>query len=404
MRWRFCTTAAVLLFQCASAQAGGLILTCAIQNATAVSDRDPIASISVALDDGKWSVVHKSLGGSSFDRSAQYFIKDRSERREFAWEGMNFKRPQLRMVGTLVPTRSGTWEYSEFIFDENRGGVRTYAMRSFCTAQSSPPKIARASTQPMREWKAENGPLKIFQQGVSVQLSEAKDKDGETIAELNLSMDGRDIVLRSEHGLERAAAKFEIARADPANSKIDVIFTWFSGGAHCCTRIMAASFIDGSWVTADHGFWDGEALDSRPMDVNGDGVIDFVLTDNRFLYAFAPYAESFAPTQIFNLRRGAFIDVTRDNGFHKLFEEDVARSETECKKGANSACATYVAASARLGKFESAWKVMMQSYDRKPDWDYQVCPAGQPKCENGRSTKSLPEALAPFLRQAGYID
>ena len=38
-----------------------------------------------------------------------------------------------------------------------------------------------------------------------------------------------------------------------------------------------------------------------PSDVDGDGTPDFMLKDDRFDYAFAPYTESHKPPRIFNI-------------------------------------------------------------------------------------------------------
>ena len=83
---------------------------------------------------------------------------------------------------------------------------------------------------------------------------------------------------------------FDVFPIDPANSAKDLMFSWFTGGSHCCARVLVASLIGGEWRVADFGRWDGGWLANRPVDLNGDGVPDFVFYDDRFRYAFASYA------------------------------------------------------------------------------------------------------------------
>jgi hypothetical protein len=90
----------------------------------------------------------------------------------------------------------------------------------------------------------------------------------------------------------------------------DVILRLNSGGAHCCTIVQVFSFDPG--VTAfretERDFGDpGAAL----RDLAGDGRLEFLSGDDRFAYEFAPYAYSPLPPQIWQVRDGRFLDVTR---------------------------------------------------------------------------------------------
>ena len=79
----------------------------------------------------------------------------------------------------------------------------------------------------------------------------------------------------------------------------------YTGGAHCCEQSFFA--IGGShpaWIAHDWenpGFL-GERIDGRYYFVSG---------DNRFAYAFASYAGSWLPSQIWTIRRRKLVDVTR---------------------------------------------------------------------------------------------
>jgi hypothetical protein len=196
-----------------------------------------------------------------------------------------------------------------------------------------------------------------------------------------------------------------------------VLFQTYSGGAHCCTEMQLVYPEDGRLRLVNLGEWDGGPLDELPTDRNGDGRIDFVFVDNAFLYAFASYAESWAPPIIYNIVNGEAVNVSfpfsRDPGFRPLYEEAMARERQACvhpEDGAtpNGACAAYVASAARAGRFDAAWAEMLQAYDRDFDWPL---PGGcrvaliDLQCPEGQAIEydNYPDALRAFLLEQGYL-
>jgi hypothetical protein len=89
----------------------------------------------------------------------------------------------------------------------------------------------------------------------------------------------------------------------------EVLLDLYTGGAHCCVVTTLLRF-DGAGYTAltrnwgDHGY--------RLGDIDGDGRQEFVSSDARFAYAFASFASSIFPEQIWALRNGQLTDVTRE--------------------------------------------------------------------------------------------
>ncbi|HWT11240.1 MAG TPA: hypothetical protein VN231_00645, partial [Allosphingosinicella sp.] len=192
-----------------------------------------------------------------------------------------------------------------------------------------------------------------------------------------------------------------------------ILFQTYSGGAHCCTSTTAIAPRDGrlEGVLVYRG--DGGPIEEAPSDLDGDGRIDFVRPDNAFLYRFASYADSYAPPRIVNVVGGEAVDVSGRPGFRPLFEEAMREAGAVCTEAGNSApngaCAGYVAAAARLGRFDEAWARMLSAYDRTSDWGLEggcrvqvtdgSCPPGQEQ-----SFASYPEALRHFLIETGYIE
>jgi hypothetical protein len=88
----------------------------------------------------------------------------------------------------------------------------------------------------------------------------------------------------------------------------DVILDLYSGGAHCCfiTQVYRYDAAVGTFAVSQRDFADaGASLRTLA------GAPVFVSADDRFAYAFAPFAFSGLPIQIWSFARGRFSDVTR---------------------------------------------------------------------------------------------
>ncbi|RYD46815.1 MAG: hypothetical protein EOP60_18505, partial [Sphingomonadales bacterium] len=155
----------------------------------------------------------------------------------------------------------------------------------------------------------------------------------------------------------RQVAIGKLAATDPAPS---VLFQTFTGGAHCCAQLWAVTPLNGRLTVVPFALLDGEGIGHFPEDQDGDGVADFILKDDRFNYTFSSYAGSLPPQQIFNVVGGKVVDVSTRDTFASMFEETAEEARKRCADkedgDRNGACATYVAASARIGKFDAAIK------------------------------------------------
>ena len=192
-----------------------------------------------------------------------------------------------------------------------------------------------------------------------------------------------------------------------------VLFQSFSGGAHCCTEFTYIRPAGNRLEATSLGEWDGGPVDELPLDLDGDGRLDFVFVDNAFLYSFASYAESSAPPQILNVVDGERVNVSDRPGFRRLFEEAMMRDRRACLHpeglSPNGACAAYVASAARVGRFDEAWAEMLRAYDRTAEWDWptgcRVRPVDGETCAETDLVRyrDYPEALRAFLVDEGYI-
>ena len=182
------------------------------------------------------------------------------------------------------------------------------------------------------------------------------------------------------------------------------MFTSYTGGAHCCVQVDILYYDGSDWRRVDAGASHSGLVGLS--DKNGGGTPAMVFGDDRFLYAFAPYAESRQPIRVFNFSAGKLIDVSDTWRYKFLYQAEMARLRGECEAHGNGACAAFVADAARAGRFKEAWATMLASYDKSS----QVFPAAcgvakvHGECPAGRERKfsSYPQALAWFLADTGY--
>jgi hypothetical protein len=266
---------------------------------------------------------------------------------------------------------------------------------------------APALAVPMTAWDAgKDGDPRTYDVGeLTLTLSSVKDS---TVSFPVLSIRAKGalpFVIRGDNG-GFAQASFGVGRFDPKNGSAQVVFTYYTGGAHCCDAVLLAERWPDGWKTVDLGQWDG-GFATPPVDIDGDGAVDFVFVDQRFLYAFGCFACGHAPPQVMNVIGGRVKDVSTAPGFHALFERDMAEAKGGCASGENAVCAGYVADGARLGRFDETWAFMLAHYNHKDDWDYPKRCTGRIvefQCKGSEIVPSgFPQSLRWFLEDNGYI-
>ena len=278
---------------------------------------------------------------------------------------------------------------------------------SAVAAQPSFPVIKVGETS---VWKAESnfGPV-TRQAGPYVLEITKREQDEMAAPVLKLTAGGQTVTLEGELASPGYENKITLL-ANRRGAAPIVMLQSFTGGAHCCNHVQLAGFSASKLKVIDVGSWDGDEM-PVPTDISGDGTADFVMSDNSFLYAFASYAQSYAPPKILNVVAGKIIDVSRSPAFKPLFAKEIRKAGENCRPGlgltANGACPSFVASAARLGKLNQAWSQMLGAYDASVDWqlpqgcwvsDENGCPSGQEI-----TYKSYPEALRAFLVRQGYI-
>jgi hypothetical protein len=204
------------------------------------------------------------------------------------------------------------------------------------------------------------------------------------------------------------ATEASVVEIDPGNDHPEVYFTSYSGGAHCCSTVFVGTEVAAGWTGVLVGDFDGggDYLD----DVDGDGAAEIVTVDNRFLYQFDCYACSAAPLVIRTVRGGEVIDISDDPDFrfaHREWLQQLEESVDPAERWSSPGfLAGWVAAKARVGELDEAWRQLVENWDWAGDAGEEVCLSGLDldACQRfDRATLKFPERLNRFLQENGYM-
>ena len=129
----------------------------------------------------------------------------------------------------------------------------------------------------------------------------------------------------------------------------EVVLTFFSGGAHCCTIVQVHSLRGCVWRVTNQNFGSNGAKLINP---ERDQVVEFATRDKRFEYQFSSYASSWKPVQLLRWRApGSFVDVSR--AYPRFLRNDatqaLAAARRSCRSDNTGLWAGWMANRYRLG-------------------------------------------------------
>lgn len=207
-------------------------------------------------------------------------------------------------------------------------------------------------------------------------------------------------------GMSNPPVSVQIAELDPANATPEVVVSFYTGGAHCCsdTKVLTQAKGGSSWQTVKLGELDGGPLTAADLD--GDGRYEFESRDNAFLYTFGCYACSVAPLEVLATEDGAVKDETGDPRFraaHEAYLKGILSDVPD--DDVNGFLAGYVAEKILLGEGKQAWAMMLAHYDHVSDWGLDVCDQklnDNGDCPGKTLHLSFPDALERMLKENGY--
>lgn len=172
-------------------------------------------------------------------------------------------------------------------------------------------------------------------------------------------------VLQSESFCRMMPEGFRVEDLDN-DGEPEVLLDFFSGGAHCCLSTQIFSYLPATQqYQITEQFW-GDGGTRELKDLDQDGIPEFLSYDTRFAYAFASFAGSGFPIQIWQYRQGQMRDVTRQ--FPDLVYRDASRywqlyTEARAQNGeVKGILAAYLADKYLLGQSESGWRLVRDAY------------------------------------------
>lgn len=270
--------------------------------------------------------------------------------------------------------------------------------------------VWQATTSVPRRQASASAPVSLAVNGTDIRIDAVPDAQGAYHPRIEGYRDGK-VVFSSvldEAATQDGRSEIAVVPLDPALSVDQIVLSAFWEGAHCCTvtKIFTVAGDEWSGVAGDTldggGYW----FD----DLDGDGSFELLSTDNSFLYAFAPYAMSWAPIRIQQLHGSEIVDLRKNPGFERFYRRQIFRFEHSAEIQpelwrSNGFLSAWVALKAVVGEFDDAWQRMMVSYDRGSDWPLKVCQdPGLARCpEEQQRSASFPEALQAHLQTTGYL-
>lgn len=205
---------------------------------------------------------------------------------------------------------------------------------------------------------------------------------------------------------------------EPGGALPQLLLSGYTGGAHCCAvSALVGADGTGQWHVSELPSQDGDSVPGV-VDINHDGGRQFVFSDQRFNYRFAPYVWSVMPLVIYEYAQGQIKTVTTQPAYRPFltayFRHDFASGAiTSFAQGeVNGFLAAYVANSANLGQLQAGWNYMLRRYNRSMEqmdmtWcalDKSVWGQGVTACPAPYvHLVPYPQQLALFLLQSGYI-
>lgn len=217
-----------------------------------------------------------------------------------------------------------------------------------------------------------------------------------------------EVLSGSELDADNMNAEVRSAWLDRTATEPQIIFSSYWYGAHCCTVTKILTRRGNDWTSIEGDTLDGSGY--QLQDIDGDGSVEMLSSDNSFLYAFAPYAFSSAPLVISKLAGNRMIDMRWEPAFRRYYRRDLFGWEYRAKLKPelwreNGFLGAWMALKSVLGESDQAWTVVLENYDRSNGWPLTVCDASlkDGACpDEAKREVSFPEALRDHLMRNGY--
>ncbi|MGI0524780.1 hypothetical protein [Rhizobium giardinii] len=240
---------------------------------------------------------------------------------------------------------------------------------------------------------------------VDVTFERRNKADGEFDLVATLSRQGTVIGTTIMGGANHVDASIGYMQLDRDRlTKPHLVFTSFSGGTHCCTTLTAIDVSEANATVIPVGYYDTSVL--VPKDVDGDGVYEFVVPDERFR-VFGSYANTVPPIQVLQISDKAVTDVTRDERYAGFHRRNYAIQSEACGSLAKQhpgSCAGLAGTAAILGLLDETLDTIdFESISTEDTNDvFPIC--YDLACTKKATTDKLRPALEAALELWGFVN
>jgi len=262
--------------------------------------------------------------------------------------------------------------------------------------------------------KKTSGQIKNGQVTATIEHQRRINGDGSNVVEpiVNVLVGDLPVGLISTEEVGSPNSILQIVELDSSNPYPEVLLSTFTGGAHCCndTRVMTSDASGKYWREVKLGLSDGGTNFARDPLSLGRNVI--VGRDDRFLYRFGSYADSWTPVRIWQLNGSKFVDVSHLPEYRPIHRKSLGDMSSwfsqRNQEFPNGFLAAYIANKSLIGELFDGWDRMLLRYDPNDKWGLAVCAAGYD--DNGTCKAkeivydSYPQALRAFLIESGYLN
>ncbi len=275
------------------------------------------------------------------------------------------------------------------------------------------PKIeAGSGEEERRRRRGDPVPQEISQGAVKAVLSytEEKSEDGDTMRApvVIVFADGKEIAkLEGEDaGFGDPPVSVQIAELDPGNSQPEVVVSFYTGGAHCCsdTSVITSNKDGRLWQTVDVGEFDGGPL--LATDLNGDGRYEFRRATTPFSTPSPAMPARRRRSSCSRSRTAPSRTSPTDASFkpaHAAYLKTMIENVPD--EDVNGFLAGYVGEKILLGEGKQAWELMLDYYDKASDWGLETCDKplnDDGECPGQEIKLTFPDALERMLKENGY--
>lgn len=254
----------------------------------------------------------------------------------------------------------------------------------------------------LMSWSEEHFDKTFSADGWTAKIAKQDNLDDTSTVYLKVSRDGKELgTLKAEGKPNGGYGQIGVYTLESGRKSI--VFTSFTGGAHCCTQTVIGKVDENFMREVEVGMHDGDGITLE--DIDQDGTFELVTVDQRMLYGFDAYAASMPPVVISRLVGDKVETVTRQPQYQAYLRQSLVRSLNQLERGTgeitDGQAAGLLAEASNVGMYKGAREFLSDRVlGREPGAIAARC--GDPDCPQERTFSTLGEAIAVKFEKWGY--